>query len=178
MGVDQEWLGHQTVAKLLRLVARLGVKDPDLVDLAVVKDSTDVLRAAVKERDVLQAGRRDSCSGGVEGAALPVDADEHGRRVLRCDVREQLGVVAADLEDDAAVEWGDDAAVEEGAPCAALLKLRSIAEHEIAELEQPVGVGAAATDGHFTTSFANARARSSASGSLAGSLPPACAICG
>jgi hypothetical protein len=104
MGVDQERLGHETVAKLLRLVAGVGVKDPDLVDLRVVKNAADVLRAGVKQRDVLQARRRDSLGGGVKGAALPIDADERRHRVLRGDLREQLAVVATDLEDDAAVE--------------------------------------------------------------------------
>src|SRR5688500_6981276 len=99
--------------------------------------------------------------------------------MLRRDARQKRGIVAADLEDSATIEHWADSAVEELSPRAAMLILPAVAEDEVVECEKPVGVDAsAAADGHFTTSLANARARSIASGSLAGSFPPACAICG
>src|SRR5687767_13203336 len=98
--------------------------------------------------------------------------------MLGRDARQEGGVVAADFEDDAAVKRRADARYEVVAPLAATPELGAIAEDELAILEQPIRVDAAAAGGHFTTLFANSRARASASGSLDGSFPPACAICG
>src|SRR5262245_16638527 len=100
------------------------------------------------------------------------------------DPRQQRPIVAAELKDHSAAKRRADTGTEEIAPCAAAQKLRTIAKRKVAELKKSVGEDASPAHdgrgggGHLTTPSANSRARASASGSFAGSLPPAWAICG
>jgi hypothetical protein len=88
----------------------------------------------------------------MEGAVFPVDSDERRRRVLRRDAGEERCIVAANLENDPAVERLSDAPREELPPPATVLELGTVAKREPAELVQSIRKDAApandAIEGH------------------------------
>ena len=80
--VEEEGFGKEAILELARGVERLGVENPYFVQFGIGEEAADILRAAVQEGDVVELRDRDTLGGGVEGARLPVDANERRRWVL------------------------------------------------------------------------------------------------
>src|SRR5687767_7986950 len=63
MNIEQEPLGQQAVCEFIGFVARIWMKDPDLIDFPIRKDPSDLLRPAVEQRDVVKPGGSDAAGG-------------------------------------------------------------------------------------------------------------------